>query len=118
VKVLIVEDNPDTRDFLSFFLASEGHQVIEAEDGEEGLHKALKEKPPLILTDISMPRMNGIDLIHHLREQPEFEQVKIIAFTAYGSDKAHDAKRAGADAIIHKPAPPNSITELIQQLAY
>ena len=116
MKVLIVEDNQDARDFLSFFLSREGHQVIEAEDGEEGLHKALEEKPPLILTDISMPRMNGVDMIHNLRREPDFADVKIIALTAHGSSTANDAKRAGADAVVRKPAPPDSITEVIRQL--
>ena len=117
MKVLIVEDNEDTRDFLAFFLAREGHEVIEAEDGEEGLHKALEEKPPLILTDISMPRMDGVDMIHCLRNEPEFADVKIIALTAHGSGTANDARRAGADVVVRKPAPPDSITEIIRQLA-
>ena len=117
MKVLIVEDHQDSRDFLAFFLKREGHQVIEAEDGEEGLHKALQEKPPLILTDINMPKMDGVDLIHQLRKKPDFTDVKIIALTAHSSEKATDAKRAGADAVVRKPAPPDSITELIKQLS-
>ena len=117
MKVLIVEDNQDARDFLSFFLSREGHEVIEAEDGEEGLNKARQEKPPLILTDISMPRMNGVDMIHTLRREPDLSDVKIIALTAHGNDYIHAAKNAGADAVVRKPAPPDSINELIRQLS-
>jgi len=117
VKVLIVEDNQDARDFLAYFLTREGHQVIEAEDGEAGLRMALEEKPLLILTDISMPRMDGVEMIHCLRQDPEFADTKIIALTAHGSGNANDARRAGADVVVRKPAPPDSLTQIIRELA-
>src|SRR5437764_9176794 len=103
MKVLIVEDNFDSRDCLGFFLGLQDYEIIEAEDGEEGFYKALSEKPLVILTDISMPKMDGIELINLLRKQPDFQDIKIIALTGNGGSFASAAKHAGADVVLQKP---------------
>lgn len=116
MKVLIVEDNLDTRDFLAFFLQRQGYEVIEAGDGEEGLLEASVEHPEVILTDISMPGMNGIELINHLRHYPEFEGLKIVAVTGHGGTYVEAAKQAGADVVLGKPTNPYSLKEAIERL--
>ena len=116
MKVLIVEDNADTRDLLTFFLRRQGYEVIEAEEGEMGLLKAAEQLPALVLTDLGMPGMDGIELIRHLRQGPEFENLKIVAITGHACLYAQAAEWAGADVVVSKPADPYHVAEVIAQL--
>lgn len=102
-KILVVEDTADTREILQLYLTREGFDVIIAADGGEGLNRALADHPDLIVTDITMPGMDGVQLIKHLRNEPEFALVPIIAMTAYGKGFCEDALEAGATDTIQKP---------------
>lgn len=102
-KILVVEDDFDTRYVLSLILKTEGYEVITAADGECALAVAGQEKPDLIITDISMPRLNGIELTRKIRLKQEMAQMPILAITAYGAVTMKKAIAAGASACARKP---------------
>jgi two-component system chemotaxis response regulator CheY len=102
-KILVVEDTVDTRELVHLYLTREGFEVIIAADGGEGLYHAKSDHPALIITDINMPNLTGIDMIRQLRQEPASAETPIIALTAYGSDFAKEALDAGASATLEKP---------------
>jgi two-component system, OmpR family, alkaline phosphatase synthesis response regulator PhoP len=116
VKVLLVEDNPDTLNLLVFYFSAQGFHVIRAENGEEGLHKAHTEKPDLIFTDICMPNLDGIELITRLRKHPDFQDTKIVAYSTLESNIASQATQAGADLVLDKLMPLDLISEAVKDL--
>ena len=115
-KILVVEDTLDTRQMLHHYLKGEGYDVVTAADGREGLYMANAEKPDLIITDINMPEINGLELIRQLRTQPEFEDLPIIALTAYGIDERDNAIRAGASRAADKPTDLDGLVGDIEEL--
>jgi CheY-like chemotaxis protein len=102
-KVLIVEDNADARVLMRSILKQEQLDVVLAKDGVEGLERARTESPDLIITDISMPRLTGGEMIRKLRESPEHKDVPILAITAYGIERAMEAIKAGASRALARP---------------
>src|ERR1700754_3548661 len=82
-RVLLVEDNEMNRDMLSRRLARNGHEVILAVDGKEGLDKATSENPDIILLDISLPLMTGHEVVQHIRSNPVTKSLLVIALTAH-----------------------------------
>ena len=115
-KILIVEDQIDALDMLALLFKHEGYKVITATDGQKGFDIACKERPDLILTDLMMPNLDGIDLIHLLRNAPQFHKVPIIVMTAYGEIKARKALDAGANEAVHKPIPFDHLITIAAQL--
>lgn len=101
--ILIVDDSDDTREMMAKLLELETFTVLTAEDGNIGLKVAAEQHPNLIITDINMPNMNGIEMIRQLRSQPGLERVPIMAITAYGNGVAQEALEAGADRAATKP---------------
>ena len=113
--VLVVEDNPDARELLLIILAAEGFSVITAADGQAALNIVRQRTPDLILTDIQMPKIDGIQLIHRIRE--EFQTlVPIVVMTAFDSATAKDALEAGANHSTTKPMDCKSLVELVKQI--
>lgn len=102
-KILVVEDDPDARKLIESVLTLSHLDVVLAADGQEGLEQAKKEFPDLIITDIAMPRLNGLGLIRALRAIPEFKEKPILAVTSFGMEKAMDAIRAGANRALARP---------------
>lgn len=102
-RILIVDDNDDTREMLSRLLEMEGFHVIVAEDGREGLKLSALERPDLIMSDVSMPGLSGIDMVRLLRGKPEFMDIPIITITAYGARVQEEARQAGSDVALPKP---------------
>ena len=102
-KVLVVEDHHDTSFMLCRLLKMEGYEVEHAIDGMVGYNTATSEHPDLIVTDVQMPRMNGIEMIKRIREEDEFRQTPIIVMSAYGKRIIDDALKAGADDFVEKP---------------
>ncbi|HSE97512.1 MAG TPA: response regulator [Blastocatellia bacterium] len=115
-KILVVDDSDDTREMMAKLLELESFTVITAEDGCAGLDAAASERPDLIITDINMPNLNGIEMIRILRGQPEFGGVPILAITAYGSNVADEAIQAGADRATTKPIEFDTLIDGINQL--
>jgi two-component system, cell cycle response regulator DivK len=102
-KILVVEDDFDTRYVLSLILKAEGYEVITAGDGECAFTVAVEERPDLIVTDLFMPRLNGIDLTRQIRLKDEIAKVPIIAITGYSDATIERAKAAGVSACTRKP---------------
>jgi len=102
-KILVVDDTPDAREFLAAILGLERFEVVLAADGLEGLKKARSESPDLIITDLTMPRLPGIEMIKELRAMPEFKNVPILAVTSHRMEHAMEALKAGANRALARP---------------
>lgn len=102
--ILIVEDNPDQLRILAEMLRAAGYQVASSLGAETGMRRAKALKPDLILTDLAMPQVSGVELIGRLRNDPETQAIPIVAVTAYVWDSiAQAAGTAGANGFIAKP---------------
>lgn len=115
-KILVVDDSADTREMMAKLLEMEAFTVITAEDGNAGLSLATAERPDLIITDINMPNLNGIEMIKLLRKRPGFESIPIMAITAYGNGVAQEAIDAGANRATTKPVQFKSLAVEIRDL--
>jgi CheY-like chemotaxis protein len=111
--ILVVDDAVDTRELLHLYLTREGFTVIIAADGGEGLYRARADRPDLIITDITMPNLDGISMIGQLRGEPETAGIPIIALTGYGKEHLEEALAAGATRAKEKPF---DFEELIAQV--
>jgi len=97
-KILLVDDEEDIIEFLTYNLKKEGFQVSTAFDGTEAIEKARKELPHLILMDIMMPKMDGMTAVEHIRKMPELDNTLIVFLTARSEDYSQIAGfEAGAD---------------------
>ena len=101
--VLIAEDNPDLRAVLHLMLEHAGFDVMTAEDGATALWILGQHHPDVILADLMMPRVDGIELIRCIREREELAPIPIIAMSAYGGDHLAKAYVVGATVTLRKP---------------
>jgi CheY-like chemotaxis protein len=115
-KILVVDDSDDTREMMAKLLEIEAFMVVTAEDGSAGLTVAAAELPDLIITDVNMPNLNGIEMIRQLRKRPGFDSVPIMAITAYGNRAANEALEAGADRTATKPVEFKALAIEIREL--
>ena len=116
--ILYVEDNEFNRKIVRDLLARTSYRLIEATDGEEGVAAALREAPNLILMDIQLPKISGLDATRRLRADPRTAQTPIIAITSYAlSGDERRALDAGASAYLAKPYSPRELLDLIRKLA-
>ena len=103
-RILIVDDVPPAAMLVAIMLRSKGQHVRTAESGPEALAMIEQEKPSLVLSDISMPGMNGYDLAHEIRRRPEWNDIWLVALTGYGRDSDKKAaKAAGFNSHLVKP---------------
>jgi len=115
-KILVVDDNQDSRELVVKILRNKGYQMIEAVDGEDAMQKATTEKPDLILMDISIPKIDGYEVTRRLKSQEEFRNTPIIAITAHAmKGDMEKALCAGCEGYIPKPI---NIRELPEQVKY
>ncbi|HKC01501.1 MAG TPA: response regulator [Terriglobales bacterium] len=116
-KILYVEDNALNRKLLRDLLKKTSYTLIEAHDGESGLKKAVEERPDLILMDIQLPKISGIDATRMLRSESATATTPIIAITSFAlSGDDQKAKEAGATAYLAKPYSPFDLLALIRKL--
>ena len=116
-KVLIVDDEKDILDLLEYNLEKEGYEVLSAMDGEEAISKAKAEKPNMVLLDIMMPQMDGIETCRRLRELPELKGTFIVFLTARAEEYSELAGfDAGADDYIAKPIKPRVLLSRIKAI--
>ena len=117
LKVLLVEDVEDTRHFMRLELEEQGFIVFEAENGQVGVEMAAREKPDVILMDLTLPLMDGFTATKLIRQNDELKNVPIIAITAHKEDDFRaDAKASGFDAYVTKPIDVNWLKGLIAGL--
>ncbi len=116
-KILIVDDEKDILEFLKYNFEKEGYTVFTAQNGIDGKNFAFKNKPDLIILDIMMPGMDGVELCKELRESPDFEDTLIIFLTARGEDYSQIAGfEVGADDYITKPVRPRVLLARVKAL--
>lgn len=117
ITILLVDDEPDILEILNYNLTDEGYKVITAENGVDGLKKAKKHLPQLIILDVMMPEMDGIEACENLRKIPELENTIITFLSARGEDYSQVAGlSAGADDYITKPIRPKVLISKVQAL--
>ncbi len=115
--ILIADDEPDILEFLRYNFESAGYLVHTAADGESAIALAMKEKPQLIILDVMMPGMDGIEVCRLLREKPEFEDCIVIFLTARNEDYSEIAGfTAGADDYVTKPIRPRVLITRIKSM--
>ena len=117
IKILLVDDEPDILEIIGYNLSAEGYQVITAENGLKAIKKAKKERPQLIILDVMMPEMDGIEACEQIRKIPELSNTIIAFLTARGEDYSQMAGfDAGADDYITKPIKPKVLTSKVKAL--
>lgn len=115
--VLVVDDSASIRRAVAFFLKSAGYEVLIAVDGEEALAQAQSHSIQLVLTDQNMPRMDGLTLIHRLRELPAYQTVPILMLTTESSDAMKaEARALGATGWLVKPFDPQKFIDVINKV--
>jgi two-component system alkaline phosphatase synthesis response regulator PhoP len=117
IKILLVDDEPDILEIVGYNLTAEGYNVITAENGAEAVKKAKKHQPHLIILDVMMPEMDGIEACEQIRAIPELNNTLITFLTARGEDYSQMAGfDAGADDYITKPIKPKVLVSKIKGL--
>ena len=116
-KILIVEDNPLNMKLLEMVLRAKNYTLLKATDGEEALDMAMREQPDLIIMDIQLPKMSGLEVTRKLRETPAFSHTPIIGVTAYAM-KGDEEKviESGCDAYLPKPINTRELPEVIAKM--
>ena len=117
IKILLVDDEPDILEIVSYNLANEGYQIFTAPNGIEAVKKSKEIQPHLILLDVMMPEMDGIEACAKIRENDNLKEVIIAFFTARGEDYSQLAGLdAGADDYITKPVKPKVLVSKVNSL--
>jgi len=115
--ILAVDDSNSMRQMVSFTLKQAGHEVQEAADGVEALEMAKKARFNLVISDVNMPRMDGIALIRELRALPAYKFTPLLMLTTEsGSDKKQEGKAAGATGWIVKPFNPEQLLATVNRV--
>jgi two-component system alkaline phosphatase synthesis response regulator PhoP len=117
IKILLVDDEPDILEILSFNLSNEGYQIFTAENGKEGLELAAQHLPHLIILDVMMPVMDGIETCERLRMNKRFENTVILFLSARGEDYSQVAAfESGADDYVTKPIKPRIFNSKVKAM--
>jgi signal transduction histidine kinase/DNA-binding response OmpR family regulator len=114
-KILIIDDRPRNRQFLTTLLGYQNHHLSEASDGDEGLRVAREQRPDLIISDVLMPTMDGYEFVRRLREEPEIGKTTVVFNTAHYL--SHESKaladKCGVSSIIFKPCEPQVVLDIV-----
>jgi two-component system alkaline phosphatase synthesis response regulator PhoP len=117
IKILLVDDEPDILEIVGYNLAQEGYQISTAVNGKDAISKAKKELPQLIIMDVMMPEMDGMEACENIRKIPELQHVIITFLTARSEDYSQVAGfDAGADDYITKPIKPKLLVSKVKAL--
>ena len=117
IKILLVDDDPDVIEIIRYNLGQEGYSLMTASNGKEAVKTAKKDTPHLIIMDVMMPQMDGIEACEHLRSDPRFNDTIIMFLTARGEDYSYVAAfDAGADDYVTKPIKPKVIVSKVKAL--
>lgn len=116
VSILLAEDNPNTRWLLHYALERKGFEVTEAENGAAALALLEQRHPDLLLTDLMMPQVDGLELIRRVRAQDEFADLPIVVMSGETDEHLANASATGALATFPKPLDVNDLVETINRL--
>lgn len=116
-KILIIEDDPATSRLVDYSLRHEGYEVFTASNGLEGIRKAHNEMPDLIILDVMLPGMDGFEICHQLRSEPDTNKLPILMFSAKAQEiDKNTGLKVGADDYLSKPAAPSEILSHVEAL--
>ncbi len=116
-KILCVEDSPATQKFISFTLKYKGYDVVTANDGVEGMEKIANDTYDLIILDIMMPRMNGLEVLKEVKSNPEFSKTPVIMLTSEkGAEDRDYALTLGANTFLNKPFQPPELLSAVEKV--
>lgn len=116
-KILVVEDNPQNMKVVLMTLKPHGYTLLQATDGEEALKVVISDNPDLIIMDVQIPKMDGLEVTRKLRQMPAFSQVPIIAVTAYAMKGDEEkAREAGCDAYLPKPVNTRQLPQIVAEM--
>lgn len=116
-RIITVDDAATMRRLVGYTLRGAGHEVVEAEDGEDALRVLGKESVDLVITDVNMPKMDGIELVRRLRAQPKFRLTPILLLTTESDpEKKKQGKEAGATGWITKPFQPDQLVAAVAKV--
>jgi CheY-like chemotaxis protein len=116
-KILVVEDNSINMRLIKMTLGNKGYSLLEATDGEEALAVVVKERPDLIIMDVRLPKVNGLEVTRRLRQTPGLSQIPILALTAAAmKGNREEAIEAGCDAYIPKPINTRQLPEVVAEM--
>ncbi len=117
IKILVVDDEPDIVEIISYNLKQENYQVFTSDNGNDAINIAYEQKPNLIILDVMMPEMNGIEVCEILRSNKIFTNIIIMFLSARGEDFTHlAAYEAGADDYVNKPIKPKLLVSKVKSL--
>jgi CheY-like chemotaxis protein len=116
ISVLVAEDDTDTRLLLQTLLEMSGFTIVPAADGAQAIHWLAHFTPDVILTDLMMPNVSGLELIVHVKSDARLAKIPVVAVTAYGSGELRQAMAAGADATLQKPVDPGHLMAVLRQV--
>jgi CheY-like chemotaxis protein len=114
-KILIADDDASIRRLMQAILEAEGFQLLQATDGLEALEIARTEVPDLVVLDVMMPRLNGLEVLSKLKNDPRLERIRVLVVTAQPASEA-EAREHGADGVIVKPFAPEDLADLAATL--
>jgi two-component system, cell cycle response regulator DivK len=115
-RIMVVEDQEDNRRILRDLLTNAGYEIVEAENGEQALAFAARERPDLILMDIQLPLLDGYEVTRRIKADPALRAIPIIAITSYAlSGDENKARAAGCDAYVTKPYSPRALLAKIRE---
>ncbi|MEQ8190519.1 MAG: response regulator [Candidatus Eremiobacterota bacterium] len=113
-EIIIVDDMASTRQMISSVLKEEGHKVIEAVDGKDALEK-VNPSVKMVITDLHMPYINGIELIKRIRENPDYKTIPIIMVSSGSEDKKIESMSAGVTEWLDKPVNTRNLVEVVNR---
>src|SRR6185295_11171160 len=114
-RILVIEDNPANLELMSYLLRAFGHEVLTACDGEAGIEAARREAPNLIVCDIQIPKINGLDVARQLKNHPSLGKIPLVAVTAFAMVGDRDkVLSAGFDGYIAKPIVPEKFVHQVE----
>ncbi len=115
--IMVVDDSPSVRQMMAFTLENAGYEVVEAEDGKDALDKLSGLQVNMIVTDLNMPNVNGIELIRSVRSKSEHKYIPILVLTTESHDsRKQESREAGATGWITKPFNPEQLIGVIKKV--
>jgi two-component system alkaline phosphatase synthesis response regulator PhoP len=116
-KILVIEDDPATLRLVDYSLKQEGYEIITASNGLEGIRKALRESPDLVILDVMLPGMDGFEICYRLRSEPATSKLPILMFSAKAQEiDKNTGIKVGADDYLTKPSAPADIIIHVEKL--
>jgi two-component system cell cycle response regulator DivK len=115
-RILVVEDTEDNRQIMRDLLSSAGYDLVEAQDGAEGVAMAKSERPDLILMDIQLPVLDGYEATRRIKADPSLSHIPVIAVTSYAlSGDEAKTRAAGCDGYVAKPFSPRQLLQKVRE---